>query len=81
MEVLERVQRRATRMMEECKGLSYEKRLGLVGSTTLETRRLRADLIEVCKIMKGMDRVDEKCFFKKELGRTTAVPLQSGDMS
>ena len=32
------------------------------------TRRLRADLIEVFKIMKGMDRVDEKRFFEKRLG-------------
>ena len=29
MDVLERVQRRATRMMEECRGLEYEDRLGI----------------------------------------------------
>ena len=67
VEVLERVQKRATRMIEECKGLSYERRLSLVDLTTLETRRLRADLIEVYKILRGMERVDEKSFFERSV--------------
>jgi ribonuclease P/MRP protein subunit RPP40 len=63
IELLERVQRRMTRMVEGCKDLSYEKRLRMLGLTTLETRRVRADLIEVYKIFKGLDRVDENSFF------------------
>ena len=31
VEILERVQMRATRILEKCKGLSFEKKLGLVG--------------------------------------------------
>jgi ribonuclease P/MRP protein subunit RPP40 len=71
IEVLERVQRRMTRMVEGCKDLSYERRLKKIGLTTLETRRVRADLIEVYKIFKGLDRVEVKGFFlrsRNEMG-------------
>jgi ribonuclease P/MRP protein subunit RPP40 len=50
IEVLERVQRRITRMVEGCKDLSYERRLKKIGLTTLETRRVRADLMETQSI-------------------------------
>ena len=50
---LERVQRRATKMMEGLGGMSYEDRLTELRLTTLETRRIRADLIEVFKIVHG----------------------------
>ena len=49
IELLEKVQRIATKMIEECTGKSYDERLEIVGSTTLEVRRSRADLIEVLK--------------------------------
>ena len=38
-------------------GKSYEQRLRALNLTTLETRRLRGDLIEVFKIMNGFDKV------------------------
>ena len=38
---LERIQRRATKMIPELRDLSYESRLLQCGLTTLETRRLR----------------------------------------
>ena len=44
-EAIEKVQRRATRMILECRGMSYENRLKKVGLTTLETRRQRADML------------------------------------
>jgi len=54
-----RVQKRATRMIEECAGKTYEERLNIVGLITLECRRLRADLMEVFKILKGFEGVEE----------------------
>ena len=42
---LERIQRRATKMIPELRDLSYESRLLQCGLTTLETMRLRGDQI------------------------------------
>ena len=56
IDLLEKVQRRAAKMMEEFIGKSYEERLEAVGLTTLENRRIRADLIEVFRIFKGLTR-------------------------
>ena len=50
-------------MIPECKELSYEERLRKVGLTTLETRRFRADLLEVYKIVNRLEGIDEKNFF------------------
>ena len=71
IDILEKVQRRATRMIEGCKGLDYETRLRVTGLTTLETRRERADMLEVFKILKGMEGLQEKDFFVRhnERGR------------
>jgi ribonucleases P/MRP protein subunit RPP40 len=63
IDVLERVQRRATKMVEECKGMDYEERLRFMKLTTLEVRRERADLIEVYKILNGLEGLREEDFF------------------
>ena len=47
---LERIQRRATKIIPELRDLSYESRLLQCGLTTLETSRLRGDQIEVFKM-------------------------------
>jgi len=67
IDALERVQKRATRMITECKGKDYEKRLECVNLTTLEMRRERADMLEVYKIMNGMEGLREKDFFTRDL--------------
>ena len=54
---LERIQRRATKI-PELRDLSYESRLLQCGLTTLQTRRLRGDQIEVFKIVNGYEDVD-----------------------
>ena len=46
---IERVQRRATKMIPKLRNISYEMRLKECGLTTLETRKLRGDQIEVFK--------------------------------
>ena len=65
LEALERVQRRFTRMLPGLKGFDYEERLNKLGLFSLERRRLRGDLIEVYKIMRGMDRVDRQRLFSQ----------------
>ena len=57
-------------MIEEFKGKSYEERLEILGLITLENRRMRADLIEVFKILKGFEGIDEKLFFKRHISNT-----------
>ena len=52
-------------MITECKGKEYEKRLECVKLTTLEMRRERADMVEVYKIMNGMEGLKETDFFYK----------------
>ena len=66
IDLLERTQRRATRMVDICRGKSYNERLILFDLKTLETRlRIRADLIEVYRVVRGMERVDESKFFTR----------------
>jgi len=43
--------------MVKDRSVCYEDRLRMLGLTTLETRRLRVDLIEVFKFFKGFDNV------------------------
>ena len=63
IDTLERIQRRATKMIPELRDLSYEERLKECGLTTLETRRLRGDQIEVIKILNGYENIDRNMFF------------------
>jgi hypothetical protein len=50
---LEKVQRRATKLVSSLKTLSYENRLKKLNLPTLSFRRLRGDMIEVYKIVTG----------------------------
>lgn len=54
---LEKVQRRATRIPTSLRGVQYEERLDRLKLTTLKTRRLRGDLIQMFKIIKKTDVV------------------------
>ena len=63
IDTLERIQRRATKMISELRDLSYEERLKDCGLTTLETRRLRGDQIEIFKILNGYENIDINMFF------------------
>ena len=63
IDTLERIQRRATKMIPALRDLSYDERLKECGLTTLETRRLRGDQIEVFKILNGYENIDRNMFF------------------
>jgi len=52
IDLLETVQQRATRLMTSDKSLSYTDQLQKFGLTTLETKKLQSDLIEVFKMFK-----------------------------
>jgi len=56
---IERIQRRATKLVEGMQGKCYQDRLKELGMYTLEKRRKRGDLIETFKIIKGKDIVKD----------------------
>ena len=46
-----------SRIIPELRHLDYPSRLRILQITTLETRRVRADLLEVFKIINGLDSI------------------------
>ena len=63
VDVLEKVQHRATRRMSDVRG-TYPERLKQLELTTLEDRRSRGDAIEVFKYLRGFLDVDKETLFK-----------------
>ena len=63
---IERVQRQDTRLILGLARLSYEERLKETGLYTPEWRRLRGDIIEMFKIMKGIDKISSDELFNRE---------------
>ena len=56
--MVEKIQRRATKLIPGLRDLRCEERLKECGLITLETRRLRGDQIEVFKIINGYENFD-----------------------
>ena len=60
--VLERVQRRATKLIPAIRNLPYSTRLQRLHLHSLELRRIRGQLIEVFKILNGFDEAENLLF-------------------
>ena len=60
---IDKVQLRVTKMIPAISALTYEERLKRTGLISLENCRLRADLLEVFKILKGFVKVDPATHF------------------
>ena len=62
-EALERVQRRAVAMVSGLTGTTYKERLEEIGLMSLETRRIRFDMIETFKMLNSFSDVDYTNWF------------------
>ncbi|GAB0207194.1 hypothetical protein GRJ2_003185000 [Grus japonensis] len=71
MELLERVQRRATKLIRGLEPLSYEDRLRELGLFRLEKRQLWRDLIAPFQYLKGAYRKDGEGLFIRECSDRT----------
>lgn len=69
IELLEKVQRRATNMVQNMRGLSYADRLKSLNLFSLKRRRMRGDLIETYKITHGFSGLKLEDIFN-EMPRT-----------
>ena len=63
IDVLEKVQKRATKLIKGYEKLPYDQRLKSLGIYTLFCRRQRGDLIEVFKILNGYYNINPSQFF------------------
>ena len=67
---VERVQRRATKLIQHIKDLSYGEGLHYLNMPSLQHRRLRGDMIDTYKIITEIYGADKETFFKpaREVG-------------
>jgi len=71
IEDIEKVQRRATKMIRKCKNMTYEERLRYLKLPTLKFRRIRGDMIELYKMLTGVYEADACPVMKLHEGRET----------
>ena len=66
MEAIETVQRRATctKLVPDLRNVDYSQRLKILKLLYMQYRLRRGDMIQVYKIVKGLDRVPSEMFFK-----------------
>ena len=63
---IEKVLRRATKMVTEIRHLLYEERLRELNMPSLHHRRKRGDLIQVYKIVHGIDNIEPEMLLQKQ---------------
>ena len=67
---MEKVQARATKLIPSIRHISYERRLTKLNLYSLEKRRIRGQLIEVFKILKGIENIDYRNIFTLSSNQT-----------
>ena len=82
-EMLERLQRRATKLVPDIKDLPYEERLRTLNLPTLQYRRLRNDLIHIYKLTHNLLEMDTdthctKCQHGTEMLQRSLRPSNRG---
>ena len=76
VDMLEGLQRRATKMILILRNLFYEERLKRLGIFSLRHRWLRGNMIELSKMFHGVDKVNlGKLFYTDEYRRTRKYSL------
>ena len=70
-ELLEGVQRRATKMVDSIRDLDYADRLKYLKLPSIKYRQLRGDLIQTYKIVNELDNIDKNDFFRSSLSTNT----------
>ena len=65
IQALERIQRRATKLVPEVHALPYEDRCKQLGLQTLSERRKRGDIIETYKLLHGFEDIPYTRFFQR----------------
>ena len=84
IDLLESVQQRAVRMISGLQATSYAGRLAELGMLSLQQRRILSDMVQVYKIVHGLDRVDKSTWFDLagdsdvRITRATSDPLTHG---
>ncbi|MES9884664.1 MAG: reverse transcriptase family protein, partial [Sedimenticola sp.] len=62
--LIENVQRRATKLIKNMENKIYSDRLKMLGIPSLQYRRTRSDMVEVFKILNGIDKADKDQLFQ-----------------
>jgi len=64
-ECIEKIQRRATKLVHGFDKIPYEQRLKALGLYSLQRIRIRGDLIETYKILTGKEKIESDQLFQK----------------
>ena len=70
---LEKVQRRATKILKETKNLSYEERLKFLNLPSIKYRQTRSDLMQTFKIIHVIDNIVKDEFFTMNIHYTRKI--------
>lgn len=73
---IERVQKRATKMIYDIRNRPYIERLRALNLPSLEYRRRRGDMIQVFKIIHGLERIPVDTFFEHSTSNTRGHSLK-----